>query len=349
MKIVSQNLKTGEVSLVVESSEDLWYLSQLIDPGDIVRGKTVRKVKVTQESEPVKRTMTLALRTERTEYGPSQLRVSGRIVEGPEDIPRGSYHTIGVEPQQKITIVKPKWYSYQLDRLKEAAQGKGAIVLICIFDREDAFFAVLRRQGVERLAHIEGDVQKKRMDVKAKGDFFSQVEKKIAEYDLRMNPDVIVVASPAFWKEEFAKSLKDAKLKKKIVFATCSAANWRAISEVLRRDEVRAALRSERWMREMRAVDEVLERIAKRGDVAYGLERVRDAALAGAIDRLVISDSLISRAREENEFDKIDEIMRATEQSRGEVVIVSSKHEGGKKLDGIGGIAALLRYKVSYG
>ena len=40
--------------------------------------------------------------------------------------------------------------------------------------------------------------------------------------------------------------------------------------------------------------------------------------------------------------------MKIVDKTKGEIEIISSEHEGGKKLDGLGGIAAILRFKLSY-
>jgi protein pelota len=40
-------------------------------------------------------------------------------------------------------------------------------------------------------------------------------------------------------------------------------------------------------------------------------------------------------------------MMKSVEDQRGKVIVVSELHEGGKKLDAIGGMAALLRYRIS--
>ena len=95
MKIVHKNLKAGEVKLVVENAEDLWLLSQVIDAGDTLKGQTVRKLKVNEEADATKRTVFMAIGVEKTEFG-QLLRVSGKITDGPEDVPRGSYHTFSI-------------------------------------------------------------------------------------------------------------------------------------------------------------------------------------------------------------------------------------------------------------
>jgi len=42
----------------------------------------------------------------------------------------------------------------------------------------------------------------------------------------------------------------------------------------------------------------------------------------------------------------IEELMRTAESARGTVVLVSRHHEAGKKLEALGGIAALLRFAI---
>jgi len=43
----------------------------------------------------------------------------------------------------------------------------------------------------------------------------------------------------------------------------------------------------------------------------------------------------------------IEKAMSAVEQGKGSGVVVSSSHEAGHKLEAIGGVAALLRFKVA--
>ena len=51
MKTMHKDLKKGVFKIQVENREDLWYLSQVIDPGDRVRGKTIRKIKLGEDGD----------------------------------------------------------------------------------------------------------------------------------------------------------------------------------------------------------------------------------------------------------------------------------------------------------
>jgi len=49
MRILKKELKKGRITVQTETIDDLWYLSQIVEPGDKVSGKTLRKIKHTHE------------------------------------------------------------------------------------------------------------------------------------------------------------------------------------------------------------------------------------------------------------------------------------------------------------
>lgn len=332
--------------MLVENPDDLWFLNNIIDEGDVIRGKTVRKIKPTEEAVAERKPVFLALEVEKTEYAPKELRVSGKITEGPEEVPRGSHHTFSVMTNTKLTIIKPEWLKYQLDYLKEASETKPPKIIVCVFDREEAFFAKLTREGYEVLSRLKGKVAKKAVEEKIKQTFYDEIIKKLEEYDKRYGLDKIILASPAFWKEELLKALKNEELKQKIIQATCSGVDETAIAEVLKRKETQEALRQERISKEISIVDELMTAIAKNAKSAYGMDEVRTAAQAGAVEHLLVADSLIHETREKSTFKELEGIMKQVDKAKGKVWIISTEHEGGKKLEGLGGIGALLRYQI---
>ena len=66
MKILSSDFKKGNVSLHIEDLDDLWQLSHIIDPGDLVKAKTTRKVKIgnSENAKVTKKTLTLTIEAE---------------------------------------------------------------------------------------------------------------------------------------------------------------------------------------------------------------------------------------------------------------------------------------------
>ena len=350
MKIIHQNLKQGECKIKIENLDDLWYLQSIVETGDSILGKTLRRVKTGSEerSQASKKPMFIKLKAEKVEFSKRSLRILGIIEEGPEDIPRGAHHSFVVEPGTILTIQKKNWLHYQLDKLKEAAQAKPPKILIVVFDREEAFFAALKHYGYEVLQHISGDVQKKADAEKKQSSFYQEIIKAIEQYDKRIGCSAIILASPAFWKEDLLREMKNEELKKKIVQASCSSVDASAINEVLKRSEVQEALQQERAAQELNLVEELLTEIHKEGKAVYGFSHVKDAAEAGAISVLLITDTFIHKKRESNDYQRVEELMKSVDHKKGNIHVISSEHEGGKRLDGLGGIGALLRYQLRY-
>ncbi|MEK6920343.1 MAG: mRNA surveillance protein pelota [Nanoarchaeota archaeon] len=355
MRILHKDLKQGKVKIRVDNLDDLWYLSAIIEENDHVAGPTERKIKVgsggTDKSQQVIRKIVfIELKVEKVEFHKyaNILRVSGKITGGPEDVQRGTYHTFNVEQETEITIRKEQWLKYQLGKLKEAAETKQAKVLLCLVDREEAFFAVMKRYGYEFLLEMKGEVQKKASPEKVKATFYQDVVKQLEEYDKRYELDKIIVASPGFWKEYLQEEIKNKTIAKKVILATCSDVSKAGFEEVLKRPETRSALKDDNIVREINLVDDVMKEIVKDGVATYGFKETAKAAENGAVSELLVTDALIQKMRQENTFGKLDRIMRIVDQANGNVHIVSAEHEGGKKLDGLGGIAAILRYKMNW-
>jgi protein pelota len=351
MKTIHQNLRKGEIKIRPESQDDLWYLSSLIDPGDLIKSKTIRKIKLGEKEDKIKiikKTVTLIIKVEKTELNPESLRISGTVAEGPEDIPHGSHHTISAEINDELLIIKERWLKFQLDKLKEACSEQSANILIAVMDREEAVIALTKKSGFEILLHVKGEVKKKEEKASHKEGFYDDIIKKLEEYIERYKINNIIIASPAFFKEDLMKQITDTNIKKKIVLATCSSVDNNAINEVLKRPEVKQVLSHQRESKELILVENLLKEIKTQEKASYGFKETKQAAEAGAIQTLLVTDSLIAKMREEGKFEELDSLMKVADSTDGDIHIINSKNEAGKKLDGLGGIAAILRYKLNY-
>lgn len=354
MKLLFKDIKKGEVRIKTENQEDLWYLSNIVDEGDLIKGKTLRKIKIGEKEQRslkiIKKPVFIQIKTEKIEFAKdsSNLRLLGKITQGPEDVPLGTHHSFNIEENSIITIKKEKWLRFQLDKLKEACQGKISKILIVVHDREEAYFALMKKYGYTILTTIKGSVQKKDMEQQIKGNFYLEILKQIKEYVNRYGINNVILASPAFWKEDLMKELKDEELKDRIILATCSSVGKNGIEEVLKRPETKEALKQDRISKETNLVESLLEEISKNSLAVYGLEETENASFAGAVKILLVTNAFIQKSRQENNYEKIDNMMKSVEQQKGEIDIISFEHEAGKKLNGLGGIAAILRYKLNY-
>jgi Xaa-Pro aminopeptidase len=115
----------------------------------------------------------------------------------------------------------------------------------------------------------------------------------------------------------------------------------RAVKDASEIDQIREAARvgSE-------VMEEVMKRLGKgEGTVTYGLDAVEQAVKMGAVEKLVLADTLLRESHEDQRL-HLEELMRKVEQRRGSVTVVSTEHEAGVKLLALGGIAALLRFPI---
>ena len=354
MKLIHTDLKKGEAKIKIENLDDLWYLNQIVEKNDLVKGKTLRKIKLgdeTQRKQKVeKKPVFLLIEVEKVEFSKTSnvLRISGTVKEGPEDVPLGSHHTFNVGENTTITIIKRKWLKFQADRLKEASKESSSKILICVHDREEAYLALMKKYGYQLLVDLKGNVAKK-VDVKqVESNFYKEIIRQLEEYNDRYKLSKIIIASPAFWKEELMKELSNEEMRNKTILATCSSVGENAINEVIKRPETENALKLDRIAKEYKLVEELFAEISKNNMASYGLKETKNAAEAGAIRQLLITDSFIQKKRMEDKYEETEYIMKTVDSTKGEITIISSDHEAGKKLDGLGGIAAILRYKINY-
>lgn len=348
MQVIHQDFKKGEVRLRITDTEDLWHLRSLIDPHDIVTGITSRKVSIsaTDSGKVSKRTFLATIDAEMTELTEQELRINGKITAAPEDIPRGNYQSISLEVGSECTIQKESWPRYLQQKLKDACQEKRRY-LLCLLERDEALLAITTPSGHKVVARLQGEVQKKQHSQTLKQDFYEEVRKTLEEVALREKPAAIIIASPAFYKDELAKKITDPSLKKNITLAICSDISESAISEVLKRPELKSLLHDSRLREEQLLVEELLREINKQALAVYGLKEVQKAVQAGAVAKLLVTDDYIRQAREQDTFQTLDRLMELVEQAQGEMIIISIEHDGGKALRGLGGIAAILRYKLA--
>jgi protein pelota len=337
MIIERKDLRSGTVRVRTETLDDLWHLEKVVEEGDLLTARTLRKTTIKRGSEireGDRIPLVLTISLEKMELHPDShsLRLTGPVVAGPEDkVQIGSYHTISLGLMEALTIRKQIWKSYQLDRLKSATFKK-SLLLVCVLDREDASFAVLKESGIEHLAEISANKVKD-------SDSLDDYHKEILSYlQSKQDAQAIVLAGPGFERENLLAFIKkaDPRLASRISLDHTHSTGRAGVTELVKSSANRI-LRDTRIARESERVQEFLDELNKDGLATYGIHEVTSAIKLGAVQRLLVSEE---RLRE------FEPLMTQVEQSRGEVHIISSDHELGERFLHLGGIGAILRYKV---
>lgn len=344
MKVLHQDRFKGEIKMQVEVADDLWHLYNILTPGDLVYASTYRREEAKSDKiraeRGEKKRMTLGIRLEKVEFGEfdNRLRLLGIIEEGPQDV--GSYHTLLMEEGEVLSVIKQQWKPSQLDRVRRAVEdSKKPSVMFISLDDDEATVAVMRQFGVQRLADIFAGGHGKMYATKEEGDYFGEI---ITKAKQAYSPGVpIVILGPGFAKEALIAKGKEREpemFSRACLYHT-GQSGMTGIQELMKRGMCTEVLKDSRVAEETEMVEKLLEQVGTDGLATYGPKEVREAAKAGAVEQLLILDSLV-RERD------VEALMRSVEEARGRVTIVSELHEGGRKLEALGGMGALLRYRV---
>jgi len=352
MKIINKNLKQGMIKVKPETIDDLWSLSLLLNEGDIISGKTIRKIslgdKSNEKTKTIKKTVFLKIKLEKILFNNS-LKLLGIILEGPEDIPHGSHHSFTFYENDEIKIEK-KWLNFQLKKIYDLEKKQDAKVIACIYNREEAHFAKLEQNKFKIISKINGDVEKKGDDSNKNNNFFKEIVNNIGTILNRYGAKNIIYASSHFWKKNLEKNMPQ-EMRKISIFVPINDCSEKGFSEILTRPEMQKALSDQQAIKDAKLVEEIFSLIAKEKEVAYGFNDTKKAAEMGAIKTLICTEEFISKKREETDknpdaFKEVELLLELTESNNGEIRIITGKGEHVQKLDGLGGISAILRFRL---
>ena len=151
----------------------------------------------------------------------------------------------------------------------------------------------------------------------------------------------IIIGGPGPSKEEFHnENFLNQDIKKNVITVVdVGYSGEQGIAEVL--EKSKDILAKESMLREKKATDRFFNILGKTPDLAtYGNDNVKKAAEMGAVELMLISDS-----KDEDEIEKFADLIEA---QRGDWIIISSISREGQTLDGLGGVGAILRYKVNW-
>ena len=377
MRLVKQSIErdgSGTMTLCPEEPEDMWFTYNLIRPTDTLRASAIRRVTTESSTGSTSSTRihtTLSIRVTGLDFDPqsSQLHVSGRIAEETKYTKVGQYHTLDLELHRNFTLEKAEgWDSVARDLVKEACDPvKSSEAWAVVMEEGMANLCVLTGSRTVLRQRIEGRVPRKRGGLgqgdhdKGLGKFFGTVLETLLRHLDLAESKPILLASPGYTASNFLKHIMEAATrtgnkpllaqKANFLVVHSSSGHLYALNEVLGQPEVLAKLKDTKFTRETKLMDEFMTLLRKDdGRAWYGPREVEKAAEQGALGRgggvLMISDALFRaqdvaiRRRWVTLVDKVRDV------EGGDVRVLSSEHESGKKLAGLGGIAAILTFPL---
>ena len=186
-----------------------------------------------------------------------------------------------------------------------------------------------------------------------KGDYARPRDELFAELSAvlkRQDVDAYILAGPGFTKQDALEYFQDEipEIAEQITVVDTAAVGDRGVHEVLKRGAVEDVQQQTRIAEEADYIDELMARIGEGSEVAYGPDEVAKAADFGAIETLLVLDERLGKERAgEGAWDiDADRIIETAEQKGGNVTVFSAEFAPGEQLANLGGIAALLRYRL---
>jgi len=344
MNILGSDFQKGFVKIKINLNDDLWYLDNVLETGDIIKSRTLRSLFLEREGKQEKigkKPMILSIQLEKSEFHKTSntLRLMGKIVEGPEDVQKGSYHTIEVKFGTILAIYKSKeWKSYQIDKIKKA-QTKVPEVLIAVTDMNQATFGILKKSGIEIVSEIRNPYS-----IRFEEEKLQEFYKKVASEIDRLSKDMkkIILAGPGFAKEHVQRIINDSfpDLKNKIIMDSVSSATKSGVNEVMKRGTLDKIIVESEIVKESQIIQKFFVHLQKDDGLGlYGLKELEDADSAGAIEILLVSEEKI-REKE------IEKLAQSVEKKKGHTEIISKNHELGEQFCRMSGLGAILRFRI---
>lgn len=217
--------------------------------------------------------------------------------------------------------------------IKKIEEENKELEMIDIETESENFFAngILVHNSAARFGRIREGMAK---------EFFRRVADVANQEFLNMkNLKGIILGGPGPTKEIFLdQGQLNQQLKDKIIgIKDLGYTGMFGLHELV--DKSKDILEKEEVMEEKKLINEFFEKLAKDSDkVAYGEKEVRKALEMGAVEKLIISESINDEV--------IDELEFKAEEMGTECRIVSIETREGKQIEELGGLAAILRFAM---
>ncbi|OCT47836.1 Protein pelota like protein [Cladophialophora carrionii] len=337
-------------------------------------------------SQRVHTNLTIRVKSTDFDPQAGQLHVSGQIARENRYTKIGQFHTLDLELNRNFTLEKEVegdnggegWDSVARAQLEEAIdQTRGTEAVAVVMQEGLANICFITQFQTVLRQKVEVSVPRKRTGAGRSADhdkglqkFFSTVLDTLTRQlqGLMENKDSssnfpILLASPGFTAAGFLKHitetasakgdklLQDLVKRKAFIVIHSSSGHLHSLNEVLKSPEVLVRLKDTKYARETSLMDDFFALLRKDdGRAWYGPREVETCVDKGAVGRgggvLLISNALFRSQDVATRRRWVRLVDRVREVEGGEVRVLSSDHESGKRLEGLGGIAAILTFPI---
>jgi len=191
------------MTLVPETVDDLWHLSYVLEPGDLVSGDTTRRIQRNddqmRDTGGEREHISVTIEVESVEFArfANRLRVGGVITGCSREDQLGLHHTLNVEQHEELTIEK-HFKADQIERIEEAeAAADNPDVAIATVEEGEAYIHLVKEYGVDEYASFTKPTGKGEYS-RPREELFGELGSALGHLDT----DAIILAGPGFTKQD---------------------------------------------------------------------------------------------------------------------------------------------------
>ena len=347
MRLLHEDRKLGLVRLRLETPSDLWRVARLVRAGDRVGASTTRRdpeaPAETKSAERERRRVWLVVQVEQTDFqglGATRVRFTGPIVEGPFD--QGRHHTLELAEGSELTVHKDGFSAADRALIEEGRTAADEpVLLLAAVDWGESTLVRLRGRVVQTVAEVNRTLAGKRYGHEGAEKDRSRYRAELAELVAGHADEAaaILIAGPGFFKEELAAAVIERApgTKEKLRILSTAQAGGAGVHELLRSGRASEMLRGSVAAEEAKLVEQLVTALGGGRRAAVGPREVGLALEAGAVETMLVGEATLTDPA-------IVELLERARSGRVRVLIVGHEGEAGRRLSGLGGIGALLRF-----
>lgn len=340
----------------VESHDDLWSISRLARKGmsfamlgerrdQTTAGETGGRAKSAERKK-----MWIQLRIESSEYQTfsDTLRIHGIIESAQFDI--GLHHTHLVETNDEIEITSLTAFdSSDVDLLIQSEKAsKAALVALLVVENDEMILYFITGRGLRESATWTMRGGGKRGDIKTSSSVASSFRSSVVSaLSSQLSDEIpLILCGPGHAKDVLLPQLRDGGHSRFIKLVATSMGGRSAANEVLREGLAGDLLGEHAISNEIALLEDAWTRLSTTGTVAYGKQQLQKALEEGAIETVLITADLLRDDDEKINGKTWAQWCKGLPLISAQLIQCSTDHDSGKQLLGMGGVVALLRYKM---
>jgi protein pelota len=262
----------------------------------------------------------------------------------------GSHHTHLVEVGDEIELHSLSGFP-EYDRLlltETMTSDKKSNVSIIVVENDEIVLFEVTRRGLREGATWTMRGGGKRGDIRTSETVAKSFQQKVAKEILAATSTKLpmILCGPGHARERLRQVILAQDPQRTIRLVSTSMAGRPGANEIIREGLADELLSEHAISKEIQLLEEVWLRLSKNGAVAYGENELSKAMNEGAIETLLVSADTLRNPEAMIDGTPVSTWIQGISDIGAELVQCSSDHDSGEQLNNMGGVIALLRYRL---